>query len=415
MTEQERKEYEEKTEQVLEAIKENHEKTENKLGELTKDNSEYKSFMEKASVDLKEIGEKLEGKSKDDTERFERIEKKINHAATGSDDGTDIVATEMKAINSFMRTGNVELDRDAQKKYGLIGNDKEVKIMSVSDDPDAGYLKKPGTYLNEIIKHITEFSPVRQVARVFTTDKDVYAPRRTAVATASSRLEKGSMTEETTRKYGQEIIVPHEMYVRFDAYYWMIEDSMFNLASEAQSDAAEAFAVKEGTQFISGTGNSEPEGVMDNSSVSSRNQGEASTLTDGDALIKLAYDVNDQYVMDAANVYYMMNRTTLGVVRTLKGGDGHYLLERMDEKGKRRIEGYPVITATDMDDIGANTYPVVFGNFKKGYWIVDRLNMWILRDPYTNSDSGYETFKYRRRVGGQVVQPNAFYKLKIAV
>jgi HK97 family phage major capsid protein len=409
------KKLEEQTDQILVKVSEHVESQKKKWGEYDAEKAENKLFQEKITTDLQAIDDKITKKGEDDTERFERIEKRVNTAATGSPDGEDVAAIEVKTINDWMRTGNISLEKEDRKKYGFALKDKEIKIMSVSDDPDAGYLKKPPQYLNEIIKEITEHSPVRQMARVFSSDKDIYAPKRTAVATASGRSEKGSMTEETTRKYGMEVMTVHEMYVKFNAYHWMIEDSTFNLASEAQQDAAEAFAVKEGTWFVNGTGIGEPEGIMDNPDVSSRNQEETSTLTDPKAVMLLAYDINDQYTMDEANCAYMMRRATFGTIRTMQAGDGHFYLQTMDERGERRIEGFKVVTAPDMDAVGANTYPVVFGNFKKGYWILDRLSMWILRDPYTNADDGYETFKFRRRTNGQVVQPNAFYKLKIAV
>jgi hypothetical protein len=34
-------------------------------------------------------------------------------------------------------------------------------------------------------------------------------------------------------------------------------------------------------------------------------------------------------------------------------------------------------------DVGANAYPVAFGDFRRGYLIVDRIGVRVLRDPYT--------------------------------
>lgn len=429
MTEVEQKKIEEQTEEILEKIVQ-HDKDETKYrGEQKTQSAETKLFMKKATTDLEKIEALETAKTEMKTELEEKekrlvlLEKKFKRPV----DGDGIVMPEnriieKKALNQFIRSGGRGVDlADEELKTGNVSLENleslgiEFKIASAHDDPDTGYLKKEPTLLTDIIKHITEYSPVRQYATVITSDRDIMAPKRTAVATATGRREAGSISEETTRKYGLEVMAAHEMVVRFDAYYWMIEDSAFDLEAEATSDAGEAFAFKEGSGFINGTAIGEPEGIMQNSDITSRNQEETDDITGGDALIQLAYDINDQYTMNPNEVAYMCRRASLGKVRVLKGGDGQYLMERMDEAGKRRIEGYPVITAPDMDAIGANTYPFVFGNFKKGYWILDRMSMWVLKDPYTNAADGYVRYLFRRRVNGQVVQHLAFKKLYIHV
>lgn len=372
--------------------------------DMAKQTSEFKSFKEKATAEL---------------ERLDELEKQVKAmpVKTPEEKAEDHRIEESKVLNHWFRHGNLAVPGvEDMKRLGFsMPKESEIKIQSVLDDPDSGYLKRPATFLDEIIKHITEYSPVRQEARVFTTDLEVHVPRRTAVATVSARSEAGTFSEETTRKYGEEVLSTHEMVVRFDAYYWMLEDSRFNLEAEARNDAAEAFANKEGTWFISGSGTGEAYGVMTAVSdgvISHRAQGEASTYTDGDATIKLAYDLNDQYTRERC--VYMMRRATLGAVRTFTDGQGQYLMGHPAQAGPRTIEGFPVITAPDMPAVGAGNFPVIFGNFKRGYWVLDRMNLWVLKDPFTNSDSGYVTFKFRRRVGGTVVQPNAFYALEIA-
>ena len=74
--------------------------------------------------------------------------------------------------------------------------------------------------------------------------------------------------------------------------------------------------------------------------------------------------------------------------------------------------GQPYIEATDMPDVGSNTYPVAFGDFRRGYMIVDRVALAILRDPYTQATSGTIRYIARRRVGGQVILAEAIRKQK---
>jgi HK97 family phage major capsid protein len=61
----------------------------------------------------------------------------------------------------------------------------------------------------------------------------------------------------------------------------------------------------------------------------------------------------------------------------------------------------------DMPDVAANSLSVAFGDFSRGYMIVDRVNLSILRDPFTQASTGSVRYYCRSRVGGQVVLPEA--------
>ena len=48
------------------------------------------------------------------------------------------------------------------------------------------------------------------------------------------------------------------------------------------------------------------------------------------------------------------------------------------------LAGYGIAENEQMPDIAADAKAIAFGNFKRGYTIVDRIGTRILRDPYTN-------------------------------
>ena len=72
--------------------------------------------------------------------------------------------------------------------------------------------------------------------------------------------------------------------------------------------------------------------------------------------------------------------------------------------------GFPVTEAEDMPDIGSDTTPIAFGDFSRGYLVVDRIGTRILRDPY--SAKPYVLFYTTRRVGGGVQDFDAIKLLK---
>ena len=76
------------------------------------------------------------------------------------------------------------------------------------------------------------------------------------------------------------------------------------------------------------------------------------------------------------------------------------------------ILGHGYVEATDMPSEGSNTFPVLFGDFNKAYMIVDRVNLAVLRDPFTQATTGNVRYIARKRVGGQVILPEAIVKQK---
>ena len=78
------------------------------------------------------------------------------------------------------------------------------------------------------------------------------------------------------------------------------------------------------------------------------------------------------------------------------------------------ILGYPYVEATDMPDVAAGAKPILFGDFNRAYMIVDRVNLSVSRDPFTQATSGNVRYVARRRVGGQVVQAEAIVKQNIS-
>jgi HK97 family phage major capsid protein len=68
-----------------------------------------------------------------------------------------------------------------------------------------------------------------------------------------------------------------------------------------------------------------------------------------------------------------------------------------------------------MPSEGAGLVPIAYGDFARGYTLVDRIQMEMLRDPYTQATSGNIRFIFRRRLGGQVTLAEAIRKLTCSV
>jgi HK97 family phage major capsid protein len=110
------------------------------------------------------------------------------------------------------------------------------------------------------------------------------------------------------------------------------------------------------------------------------------------------------------NAIFAFNRTTLGAIRKLKDTAGQYIFQpgMSGIAGvPNTILGYPYVEMPDMADVASSAKCIVFGDFRAAYTIVDRIQLSILRDPFTQATSGNVRYVARKRVGGQVVLPEA--------
>ena len=172
-------------------------------------------------------------------------------------------------------------------------------------------------------------------------------------------------------------------------------------------------AKAEGAAFVSGDAVGKPEGLLTNSSVGQAVSGSASALT-ADGLLTLVHSIKSEY---GQNGRFVFNRNTLAAIRKLKDTAGQYVFQAgmsLENGVPNTILGYPYVEASDMPDIAGNAFPVIFGDFNRAYLIVDRVALAVLRDPFTQATTGNVRYIARRRVGGQVIQPEAIVKHKIS-
>ena len=379
----------------------NDERLENiEKGESTAYNEEKLSQIEAKLDSYEEMNQKLTTAAANAEQIKEQVSK-IETMVTRPDSGF-----ESKQVDEYLNA----FDRYCRK--GLEGLDAvEKKALTVSNDSTGGYLAPP-EYVRELLKTITEISPIRSIARVRSTGaRSIQVPKRDGQFAAQWVSESGTRSETTGYSVGLEEIPAHEMYALVDISEQDLEDTVFDLEAEMQSEFAEQFAKAEGTAFVSGDSVGKPHGFMDHSGVSHINSGDADQVT-ADGLISLVHNVKSDY---SRNGTFVFNRTTLAAIRKLKDTAGQYVFQAgMSLQGgvTNTVLGMPYVEATDMPSEGANTFPVAYGDFRRGYMIVDRVNLAVLRDPFTQATTGNVRYIARKRVGGQVIQKEAISKLK---
>lgn len=304
------------------------------------------------------------------------------------------------------------------------GRETELKAMTSAVGADGGFAV-PQEIDAMIARRMVEISPIRSVANVVRTGTSGFRRLISTGGTASGWVSEAGARPETASPKLAEIIPPMgELYANPSATQAMLDDAAFDLEGWLANEIATEFARAEGAAFINGTGTNQPMGFL---SVTASATGDAARafgtlqfIGSGNAtglgatpetkLIDLVCQLKAPLRQGAV---WVMNSSTLAAVRKLKTADGAFLWQPGLVDGQPdRLLGYAVIEAEDMPDVGANQYPIAFGNFKAGYLITERRQTTILRDPYTNKP--YVQFYATRRVGGQVMDSDAIKLLRIA-
>lgn len=119
----------------------------------------------------------------------------------------------------------------------------------------------------------------------------------------------------------------------------IIQDSAFNMAEIVASLLGERLGRISGAQFTTGTGSSQPEGIVVGSAAGKT--AAATTAFTPDELIDLMHSVDPAYRMGATG--WMMHDTTLLFIRKFKDSDGQYLWQPgLSAGAPDRILGFPV-------------------------------------------------------------------------
>lgn len=206
-----------------------------------------------------------------------------------------------------------------------------------------------------------------------------------------------------------------ELYAMPAATAPFLSDPYVDIGQWIADGVTAAFAEQETAAFINGDGTDMPTGFLQVDSVleSERRDGQLGYVIGNlgnDTLIDLVYALKSGYRQNAS---WVMNRRTQATIRKLKDVDGNYIWQPAATAGGRAsLMGFDLVEAEDMPDVAADATAIAFGDFRRGYLIVDLQGVNVLRDPF--SSKPYVLFYTTKRVGGGVADFDAIKLLKVA-
>jgi HK97 family phage major capsid protein len=315
---------------------------------------------------------------------------------------------------------------DAYVRKGEAGplRELEAKALSVGTGTDGGYLV-PDEIERAVNRAVRDVSPIRAIAGIRQVSGSVYRKPFAVTGAESGWVAETAARPETdtpTLAALSEMSFPTmELYAMPAATQALLDDAAVNIDEWIAEEVRDSFAQQEGTAFVTGNGTAKPRGFLDYNKVAQGSwawgsigfiltgvDGAFPASDAGDKLIDLVYAVKSGY---RANGTFVFNRATQAVIRKMKDGEGNYLWQPAAKAGDAStLMGFPVAESEDMPNIAADSYSVAFGDFRRGYLIVDRVGIRVLRDPY--SQKPYVLFYTTKRVGGGVQDFDAIKLLK---
>ncbi len=323
---------------------------------------------------------------------------------------------------SFLHFGSYLLNTDTTdgfKAYVRSGNVQA--SINKGADAEGGYLA-PVEWDRTINDRLVIVSPMRQIAQIQQISTAGFKKLFNSRGMGSGWVgETAARPETTTPAIGSMSYGLGEIYANPSATQQALDDAQINLEQFIARDVETEFAYQEGIAFVSGNGTNKPAGFLTyatgaaNAAVHpwgaiavTTAAGAAAVTTD--ELVGLTYALPAEYT---GNARWVMNRSTLGVIRKLKDGQGNYIWQPSFTAGQpQTIAGYGVTEMASMPNMAAAAIPIAFGDFGQGYLIIDRVGVRVLRDPYSNKP--YVMFYTTKRVGGGLLNPDMIKVLKMA-
>lgn len=362
------------------------------------------------------------------TEKLARIDASVGELQAAVDAANVKLAAIAAGAGDQPAAGQSAEDRayaSSFRDYFRTGdNDREIRsaqrtgpraAMSVGSNPDGGYLA-PVEWDRTITDRLKIISPLRDLATVQAISTAGFIKIFNDKNIGSGWVGEVAARPQTTNPQLTSLeYKPGEIYAMPAASQQLLDDAQVDIEQWLANEVEAEFARQEGIAFLTGNGVNKPNGLLTYTTaihpfgaVPEVATAGVGTLT-ADDFISVAYDLPSEYSQGAR---FIMNRATFSRVRGFKDSQGQYLWAPSLQLGEpSTILGYGITELGAMPNVAPGAIPVVFGDFKRGYLVIDRLGIRMLRDPF--SSKPFILFYCTKRVGGGVLDPTALRYLRV--
>ncbi len=317
-----------------------------------------------------------------------------------------------------------EMSEEAREKRSLFANtlrihsgkaeviDSVPKEQRALVEDSTGEIAVPEELDKEWLVAIQGLTLFRSLVDTKTTKSNRMRKRsRTRVTVGMGNLELGDSPHGSDMVLSEEWQYVEDMngYTEFGVDELM--DSDTNLIAAMTEDYTFGFAELEDTQCWEGLGHASKEfGGLSRGTTITRHHAAAAgaanvTVED---FLKLFYQVPKQYRRNGQLVITSATELAIMLLRGDGGGGagtGDFLWQPSVQAGvPNRLRSYPQYTQDDLDewDASSGNDVAIFGDFKRGYRILDRLGTTLVRFSELRRLAGLIGFLATRRTGGEI-------------
>lgn len=356
--------------------------------------------------------------SAEDTATYNKMEKEIEDLTSAIDRQRRAEQREAdlsKPLNSPL-TSRPYKETQTEKKSGRATDEYKNAMLSamrsnfrnISNvlqegvDSDGGYLV-PEEYDSRLIDVLEEENIMRSLATTITTSGQ-HKINIAATKPAAAWIEEGGALSFGDATFDQIYLDAYKLHVAIKVTEELLYDNAFNLENYIITQFGKALGNAEEDAFLNGDGKGKPIGIFD-SKGGGNVLGTLTAAIKSDDMLDLVYGLKRPYRKSSS---FIMNDSTLALLRKLKDNNGAYIWQPSYKEGEPdRVLGYAVNTSPY-----APTNAIAFGDYSY-YNIGDRGSRSFAELRELFAGNGMVGFVAKERVDGKLILPEAVQILKL--
>jgi HK97 family phage major capsid protein len=295
---------------------------------------------------------------------------------------------------------------------GLSAEDRAIyNTMSTSTNSQGGYTVQTEV-AREVLDALKAFGGMRAVANVIQTSGvgDLQYPTSDGTAEVGEIIAQNTTATALDVSFGVKTLSVYKYSSKIVAVpFELLQDSNVDVEAFVRSRLVTRLGRITNTHFTTGDGSSKPNGVATAApnGFTAANSDSQVTAIKYDSLLELIHSVDPAY-RALGNCRFMMNDTSLKILRKLKDGQSRPIFNPGYEQGvpggaPDMILGYPITINQDVASMAASATSMLFGDFSF-YTIRDAMAVEMFR--FTDSaytKLGQVGFLAWMRSGGNLI------------
>ena len=366
---------------------------------LDKAEKENRSLDETESVDFDKLKDLVKQLS-DEISKYETVADEERNL------GAQSTPLETRSTKQF--------SNDELRHYIKTG---ELRNLTTANGEDGGYSVIPQLD-KEVMKRLTDDSVMRQLCNVVRLPIGAKEYKK-LVSAGGATVEHGT---EGTARNGTATPKLHEVTIALNSIYAypkttqeILDFSSSDVLGWLTDEISETFTETEEVDLTSGDGNKKSKGLLTYERTTENDKvrpfGKLQKIEvagaaniEADTLIDAFYTLHSKY---RKNAVWVMSSTIAAALQKLKNKNGDYIWrDGLTTDAPATLLGRPVYFLETMPTGGANQAVIAFGDFKRGYFIVDH-ETGVRTRPDNLTEPGFYKVHTDKYLGGGVVDSNA--------